>query len=37
MQTGFKVGEALRNVTLASQGREAEKAREVLFGQRALK
>jgi GST-like protein len=37
VQTGFKVGEALRSNTLSNQGREAEKAREVLFGQRAPK
>lgn len=37
VQVGFKVGEALRNNALASQGREAEKAREILFGQRAPK
>jgi glutathione S-transferase/GST-like protein len=37
VKTGFKVGEALRSNTLASQGREAEKAREILFGQRAPK
>jgi len=37
VQAGFKLGEALRSNTLASQGREAEKAREVVFGQRAPK
>lgn len=35
VQRGFKVGEDLRNSTLAEQGRDAEKARTVLFGQRA--
>jgi glutathione S-transferase/GST-like protein len=35
VQAGFKVGDALRNQTLAQQGAAAEAARKVLFGQRA--
>jgi glutathione S-transferase/GST-like protein len=35
VQAGRRVGEALRNNALSSQGPEADKAREVLFGQRA--
>jgi len=35
VQAGFKVGNELRNNTLAASGKDAEKARAVLFGQRA--
>jgi glutathione S-transferase/GST-like protein len=35
VQAGQKVGEELRNTALLNQGAEADKAREVLFGQRA--
>jgi hypothetical protein len=34
---GFKAGGALRSKALACQGREAETAREILFGRRAPK
>lgn len=35
VQRGFKLGEELRRPTLMQQGKEAEQARKVLFGQRA--
>jgi glutathione S-transferase len=35
VQAGMKLGEALRNNTLSAQGRDAEKARSILFGQTA--
>jgi len=37
VQSGFKVGEDLRRPLLQAQGAEAEAARKVLFGQRAVR